>query len=198
MISHLRGEALEVGLTHLVVDVAGVGFHVLCSPTTAASVQVGGLVDLFTYLSVREDALTLYGFATPDEREAFLMAQSVTGIGSKLALSVVTHLTASQLRHAILTENLMNLSKVPGVGKKTAARLVLELKDKAASLPATDAEDHEEQPHVREQVVAGLQGLGYSSKDASMAWEAVEEMTSDPAVSVSALMKAALRSLAKG
>lgn len=159
---------------------------------------MGDQTRLHTYLAVREDALTLYGFSSRDEREAFLLSQSVTGIGGKLALAIVSHLSPTQLRQAILSENLLVLSKVPGVGRKMAQRLVLELKDKALSLGASTQEDFGDEPQWKEQVLLGLQGLGYSARDADAAWEAVQEMASDPSVSVSGLMRAALRSLARG
>lgn len=196
MISQLVGDVVEVSVTSLVINVGGVGFQVLCTPSTTAGCRVGETARLHTHLAVREDALTLYGFSSADERQAFLLAQSVTGIGPKLALSIVAHLSAGQLRHAILTDNLVTLSKVPGVGRKTAQRLVLELKDKALTLETSTDEvtDHAQ----KEQVTLGLIGLGYSSKDAEAAWESIQEQAVDPSVTVSSLMRAALQSLAKG
>jgi Holliday junction DNA helicase RuvA len=121
----------------------------------------------------------------------------VSGIGAKLALAIIAHMSAGQLRQAVLSENLVALSKVPGVGKKTAQRLVLELKDKVLGLSDT-AEDLVPQETQRmDQVKLGLQGLGYSPKDSDLAWAAIEELASDPSTSISALMKAALQSLAK-
>jgi len=197
MITQLKGEVLEIGVTSLTIDVGGVGFSVACTPATAAGVRLGETARLHTHLAVREDALTLFGFSSPAEREAFLLAQSVTGIGPKLALAIVSHLTAAQLRQAILTENRLALAKVPGVGQKTASRLVLELKDKVAGLEGP-AEQTVAAPQQHEQVVLGLEGLGYSARDAEAAWDAIAAMSGDPVVSVSELMRAALRSLARG
>ncbi|MDR0285171.1 MAG: Holliday junction branch migration protein RuvA [Propionibacteriaceae bacterium] len=198
MIARLRGQVAAVTPTTVIIDVGGVGFTVLTTPGTSAELRTGAEASLHTHLAVREDALTLYGFATAEEREAFVLVQSVTGIGPKLALAIVAHLTAGQLRQAILTENLVALAKVPGVGRKTAQRLVLELKDKALTLtddglPAATTTA----PGWRDQVVLGLQSLGYSARDAESAWEA-SAASADDSASVSDLMKAALRTLAKG
>jgi len=197
MISQLTGRVVDVRPTSVVIDVSGVGFLVGCTPDTAASLTVSNQATLHTHLAVREDALTLYGFSSAAEREAFILAQSVSGIGPKLALAIVSCLTPAQLKQAILTENLLTLSKVPGVGKKVAQRLVLELKDKAVSIES-DTEELVEEPQWKDQVVLGLQGLGYSARDADSAWDSVKDMASDPACSVADLMRAALRSLAKG
>ncbi|MCL2471405.1 MAG: Holliday junction branch migration protein RuvA [Propionibacteriaceae bacterium] len=198
MISQLTGTVADLRPTSVVLDVSGVGFLVACTPNTSAGLTRGTTATLHTHLAVREDALTLYGFSSPHEREAFIMVQSVTGIGPKLALAIVSHLTASQVRQAILAENLVALSKVPGVGRKTAQRLVLELKDKAAALPGTTDQATPDRSGWQDQVVTGLQGLGYSARDADAAWEAVREQAGDGSATVSDLMRAALKSLAKG
>jgi len=188
-----------VGPTSVVLDVGGVGFLVACTPDTAASLSKDETATLHTHLVVREDSLTLFGFSSDAEKEAFILAQSVSGIGPKLALAIVSCLTPAQLKQAILTENLLTLSKVPGVGKKVAQRLVLELKDKAQGIETSDTSELVEEDSIwRDQVEQGLIGLGYSAKDATSAWESVRHMATDPACSVADLMKAALRSLAKG
>jgi len=198
MIAQLTGRIAELRPTAVVLDVGGVGFLLQCTPNTAAGLAPHDQATLHTHLAVREDALTLYGFASPDEREAFVLVQSVTGIGPKLALAIVSHLTPAQLRQAILTENRIALSAVPGVGAKTAGRLILELKEKAAGLPTAEETALPLESQWQEQVVSGLEGLGYSARDASAAWESVRPMAEqDPTVTVSVLMRAALRSLAK-
>lgn len=198
MIAQVTGQVLDVRPTSVVIDVGGIGFLISCTPETTAGLSTGQTATLHTHLAVREDSWTLYGFSTTEEREAFILAQSVTGIGPKLALAIVSCLTPGQLRQAILQDNLVTLSKVPGVGKKVAQRLVLELKDKAVQLAPGAEEEAVEESEWKEQVILGLGGLGYSSKDAEAAWESVSEMAQDPAHSVSDLMRAALRSLAKG
>lgn len=199
MISLVRGIVVEARPTSVIVDVQGVGFFLWCTPTTSASVRVGHEALLHTHLIVREDSLTLYGFATPDERQGFQLVQSVTGIGPKIALATVASLTPSQLRQAVLTENLVTLSTIPGVGKKVAQRLVIELKDKVASLGDATIDDMRplgESPYAG-QVIDGLVGLGYSSRDAERAWAGVADQAEDADITVAQLMKSALRSLAR-
>ena len=198
MISQLTGRVAEVNATSVVFDVGGVGFLIACTPDTAAGLSTKETATLYTHLAVREDSLNLFGFASHAEREAFILTQSVSGIGPKLALAIVSCLTPAQLKQAILTENLVTLTKVPGVGRKVAQRLALELKDKAAGIETAETETLVEDSQWKDQVEQGLTGLGYSAKDAAAAWESVREMASDPACSVADLMKAALRSLARG
>ena len=130
MIAQLTGTVLQVGPTSAVVEVGGLGVLALCSPDTTATLRVGERVTLATSLVVREDSLTLYGFASHDEREFFELLQTATGVGPKLAQAALSVLTPDELRNAIATENLVQLMKVPGVGRKGAQRLVIELKDK--------------------------------------------------------------------
>ncbi|MDR0849851.1 MAG: Holliday junction branch migration protein RuvA [Propionibacteriaceae bacterium] len=199
MISLVRGIVVEARPTSAIVDVQGVGFSLWCTPTTTAKMRVGEETTLHTHLAVREDALTLYGFSTSEERQAFQLVQSVTGIGPKIALATVASLTPGQLRQAVLTENLVTLSTIPGVGKKVAQRLVIELKDKVQGLsdsPFDDMGATGSSPYA-EQVIDGLVGLGYSTKDADKAWAGVAEHADDPDITVAQLMKSALRSLAR-
>jgi Holliday junction DNA helicase RuvA len=198
MIAQLTGQVVHIGGSTVVIDVGGVGFTVWCTPATAGELRVGETATIHTHLAVREDAMTLYGFSSAAEREAFLLVQSVSGIGPKLALAIVASLTAAQLRQAILTENLVTLSKVPGVGKKVAQRLVLELKDKALTLPADPSAPAVAGSREQEQVLLGLEGLGYPVKAAEAAWTAVQPiLDANPQATVSELMRAALQSLAR-
>lgn len=201
MISHVRGTVTAVGATWCVVDLGGFGLRALCTPTTAAGLRLDQPTTLFTSLVVREDALTLYGFAGADERDAFELVQSASGVGPKLAQACVSVLSPEQLREAILAEDLAALCAVPGIGKKGAQKLVIELKDKVNALggisspvPAAPATT---EPLWRTQVREGLEGLGWSAKDAERACENVAELADDdPQISVAVLMRAALRSLA--
>ena len=197
MIAHLSGKIVSIKPTALIIDVAGVGFNIVCSPNTTALFQIGDLATVHTHLVVREDALTLYGFASEEETATFQLVQSVSGIGPKLALAIVAHLSVAQLRQAILSENLVSLSKVPGVGNKVAQRLVLELKDRVLAMPVSAADATQVDSDWKQQVVSGLQGLGYSTRDATSAWESISEMATLEGVTVSVLMRAALRSLAR-
>jgi Holliday junction DNA helicase RuvA len=200
MIASLSGTVLQVGPTSAVVEVGGLGVLALCSPGTVAGLRVGQRATLATSLVVREDSLTLYGFASTDEREFFELLLTATGVGPKLAQAALAVLPPDQLRAAIATENLVQLTKVPGVGRKGAQRMVIELKDKINAVALVD-EPHTSgsvQPVWREQVAQGLVGLGWSAKDADAACTEVEPLVAeDPQVSVAVLMRAALRALAR-
>lgn len=200
MISHVSGTVSTAGPTWVVVDVGGFGLHALCTPATAASVRVGEQTTLHTALIVREDALTLYGFSDAAERQAFQLVQSASGVGPKLALSIVSVLSPAELQAAILREDLARLCAVPGIGRKGAQRIVIELKDKVSALGIDEQTPVQAQPGAvwREQVFDGLQGLGWSARDAEAACDKVAGLVdADPDTSIGTLMRAALASLAK-
>ena len=204
MIAQVTGTVIQVGPTSVVIEVAGLGVLALCSPNTTAGLRLGEVATLSTSLVVREDSLTLYGFAGVDERELFELLQTATGVGPKLAQAAIAVLSPDELRSAIATENLVQLCKVPGIGRKGAQRLVIELKDKInatglVSEPASATADAapENVSGWREQVSQGLQGLGWSSRDAEAACNDVESLTGDPGVGVPQLMRAALQTLAR-
>jgi Holliday junction DNA helicase RuvA len=200
VIASLSGTVQQVGPTSAVVEVGGLGVLALCSPGTVAGLRVGQRATLATSLVVREDSLTLYGFASADEREFFELLLTATGVGPKLAQAALAVLPPDQLRAAIASENLVQLTKVPGIGRKGAQRMVIELKDKinATGLVAEPHTSPGAQPLWREQVSQGLVGLGWSAKDADAACTEVEPMVAeDPQVSVAVLMRAALQALAR-
>ncbi len=200
MIAQLTGSVVQLGPTSAVIDVGGFGLLTLCSPNTSAGLRIGQTATLATSLVVREDSLTLYGFASSDEREFFELLLTATGVGPKLAQAALAVLSPDELRRAIAGENLVQLMKVPGVGRKGAQRMVLELKDKMnAVAPASAAAPSTASgPHWREQVAQGLEGLGWSTRDADAACSEVEHLVrEDSQVSVAVLMRAALQSLAK-
>lgn len=202
MIAQLTGTVVAVGGTWVVLDLSGFGVKALCTPATVASVRVGEPVTLHTSLVVREDSLTLYGFAEADERDAFELVQSASGIGPKIAQAVVSVLPPEELRVAISQGNIAALTRVPGIGPKGAQKMVIELKDKVNALgtvpnlsagsPTAPVGDW------REQVASGLESLGWGSKDAHAAVEKVAHLREeDPAVGIGELMRAALKSLAR-
>lgn len=202
MISHLTGTVTAAGATHVVLDLGGFGLTALCTPATAAGVRIGEVATLHTSLVVREDSLTLYGFASADERDVFELVQSASGVGPRIAQAVVSVMDAEQFRAAVLQENLVALCKVPGIGRKGAQKIVLELKDKVNALGAvttpsmaTDAGMHN--AVWREQVSEGLIGLGWSSKDAEAACDNVAHLADEQDASIATLMRAALASLAR-
>lgn len=206
MIAQVTGTVIQVGPTSVVIEVGGLGVLALCSPNTTAGLRLGESATLATSLVVREDSLTLYGFATVDERELFELLQTATGVGPKLAQAALAVLAPDDLRSAIATENLVQLCKVPGVGRKGAQRLVIELKDKInatglvsepVAAPGGVGGPAASVAGWRDQVSQGLQGLGWSARDAEAACDEVESMAGEPGVGVPQLMRAALQTLAR-
>jgi Holliday junction DNA helicase RuvA len=164
MISSISGTVKSTSISSIVVEVGGVGILVQLPVRVAAQMQVGKLVNLHTYLIVREDALTLYGFVDLIDRDFFELLLSVTGIGPKVAQSILAASEASVIANAIVSSNLKSLEAVPGLGKKGAQRLVLELKDKAANFAGGNVSA---KLSITNQVENALQGLGYSAKESS-------------------------------
>ena len=205
MIAQVSGTVIQLGPTSAVIEMGGFGVLALVSPNTGAELRVGQPATLATSLVVREDSLTLYGFASVDERELFELLQTATGVGPKLAQAALAVLSPDELRQAIATENLLTLTKVPGVGRKGAQRLVIELKDKIntvglAALPesAGGAGGARAGGIWRDQVTQGLQGLGWSARDADAARGEEEHLErDDPQTTVASLMWAALQTLAR-
>lgn len=198
MIATVRGTVLHVGLDQVVVEVGGVGLLTHTTPGTAASLRTGGEAALSTTLVVREDALTLYGFGSSDERDLFELVQTVSGVGPRIALAMLAVATPDQIRAAIAGGDVAALVKTPGIGKKGAERIVLELKDKVGPIAATGAPDVPAAPSSggHDQVSEALIGLGWSAKQADDAVAKV--VTAAPEVTeISALLRAALRELGR-
>lgn len=203
MIASVRGPVRHVGLDHLVVEVGGVGLLVHTTPATAAEGRTGADITLETTLVVREESLTLYGFAGADAKAIFEQVQTVSGVGPRLALAMLSVHAPDVLRAALARGDLAALTKVPGIGRKSAERLVLELKDKILavgvdpadlSVPAggnVGAEDA-----VVGQVRAALEGLGWSTRQADAALTTVTAAQDAPA-DVAAVLRAALRELGR-
>ncbi|GII99009.1 Holliday junction DNA helicase subunit RuvA [Sediminihabitans luteus] len=200
MIAALSGTVVSVSLDRLVLDVGGVGYLVHATPATLSSLRVGEQARVATSLVVREDSMTLYGFGDDDEREVFETVQTVSGVGPRLALAMLAVHTPDALRRAVAGEDLAALVRVPGIGRKGAQRIVLELGDRlgpatgsddAAAVPAS-AHDH------RGQVVDALVGLGWTAKVADDTVDAVLDAAGESTVAaddVAGALRAALRLL---
>jgi Holliday junction DNA helicase RuvA len=171
VISSVRGPVLSVGLDHAVIEVGGVGLAVHATPSTLAGLRTGTEARLDTALVVREDSLTLYGFAAPDARDLFRMLQTVSGVGPRLALAALAVLDPEELRRALSEGDHTALTRVPGIGRKGAERLVVELRDKveATSVAVAAASNGARRDHV----VEALVGLGFAAKQAEQAVDAV-------------------------
>lgn len=193
MISTLTGTVLETRIDGLVLNIGGIGLFAICAPDTIAAARVGESFTVQTTLVVREDSLTLFGFIDQHDRELFEIVQAVSGFGPKLAFTIVATLPGDQLRSAILTEDVVRLTKTPGVGSKGAARLILELKDKVGPVgPGSRVTP----ARWANQVEQGLTGLGWSAKEAQRAISLLpSEMQNEPS-DVAALLRAALQILA--
>jgi Holliday junction DNA helicase RuvA len=190
MISSISGSVKSTSINSLVVEVGGVGLLLQVPIRIAAKIQVGEKVSLHTYLIVREDALTLYGFTEIVDRDFFELLLSVTGIGPKVAQSILAYSDAASIANAIISANLKFLEAVPGLGKKGAQRLVLELKDKAAAFASGKSGSD---LTISNQVENALQGLGYSNKEAIAMLNQVMKDEKIEGLSVGQVLKLALK-----
>ena len=204
MIAHLRGTVAGVAPDGAVIEVGGVGMRVQCTPGTLAELRVGEAAQVATSLVVREDSLTLFGFSSDDERNVFELLQTASGIGPRLALAMLAVHSPDALRRAVSAEDLGALTMVPGIGKKGAQRIVLELRDRlgppgegGGSLPGTRPAAR--LPSWRDQVASGLVNLGWPARDAEAAIAALEDegVVDGDAVDVATVLRAALRKLSK-
>lgn len=198
MIAHVRGPVVGLTLNSAVVEVAGLGIEVLCTPNTLATLRQGAEAHLSTSFVVREDSMTLFGFVDAEEKTCFELLQTASGVGPKLAQAVLAVLAPDDLRRAIGAEDVKALTRVPGIGQKGAQRIIIELKDRiGAPVGVTGA------PTLaagaapwRDQVVQGLVGLGWSAKEADKAVDAVADQAGETP-DVGALLRAALQRLSR-
>lgn len=195
MIASVRGEILDIALDHAVVEASGVGYKVICTPATLATLKRGAEACLITAMIVREDSMTLYGFADGDARNLFQQLLGVSGVGPKIALAMLAVYDPTALRQALADGDVAALTRVPGIGKRGAERLVLELRDKigavAGSSGAVAATGHA----IRTPVVEALVGLGFPAKQAEDACDKV--LAGDPSATTSSALRAALSLLGK-
>jgi holliday junction DNA helicase RuvA len=177
MIASVRGVVAALGPDGAVVEVGGVGLAVSCSPGTLARLRLGETARLATSLIVREDSLTLYGFADDDERALFELLQTANGVGPKLAQTMLAVHPPRELRRAIATSDLTTLIAVPGIGRKGAERIVLELRDRIGAIDGSDSSAYAGGVAAvapwRDQLAHALAGLGFSGKEAGDAIEVV-------------------------
>ena len=200
MYAYIKGELAEINTDHIVIEAGGIGYQVFISLQTFDYLpSVGEDLKIYTYLYLREDAMILYGFLTKDDLELFKLLISVSGIGPKGGLAILSTLEADDLRFAILTGDAKSISKAPGVGGKTAQRVILELKDKLSLEDAFEAKTEHVQKNaaaaggsVKNDAVMALTALGYSSTESLKAVSAVE-ITED--MDVEEVLKAALKHL---
>jgi len=207
VIAHVTGPVAALAPDGAVIDVGGVGLLVQCTPGTLAGLRLGERARVATSLVVREDSMTLYGFGSDDERNTFELVQTASGVGPRLAQAMLAVLTPDALRRAVAAEDLAMLMSVPGIGRKGAQRIVLELAGRLGS-PADGAASAREASagsaaKWRDQVRAGLVSLGWQAREADQAISAVEPELTGPDgngtadVDVALALRAALRVLGR-
>ncbi|MEO6394092.1 MAG: Holliday junction branch migration protein RuvA [Pyrinomonadaceae bacterium] len=207
MIAHLTGKLLEKQATSVIIQVGGVGYEVTIPVSTFYDLaEVGGDVSLRIYTHVREDALQLFGFKTAQERELFLQLISVSGVGPKLGITIMSGMNADEMVTAIRSNNLARLTAIPGIGKKTAERLVIELRDKVNALPAAEGEavaavagangSAPSHQGVLDDTLSVLLNLGYQRAAAEKALNTASR--EDIEFTVNAMIRRCLQLLAKG
>ncbi|RNL64137.1 Holliday junction branch migration protein RuvA [Nocardioides marmoriginsengisoli] len=200
MIAFVRGRVAAVGLTSAVLEVGGVGLELQCTPNTLAELSRGSEATLPTSMVVREDSLTLFGFADEDEKQMFELVQTASGVGPKLAQAMLAVLNPEAIRRAVGSDDVKTLTNVPGIGQKGAQRIILELRDRIGA-PGSVSAAMPGQAAVAEwqsQVHGGLVGLGWSGKEADRAVTAVTP-TADTmeAPDVAQLLRLALQTLSR-
>lgn len=199
MIAFVRGQVASVTLSSAVLEVGGVGLELMCTPATLATLRSGQQVTLPTSMVVREESLTLFGFLDEDEKSLFELLQTASGVGPKLAQSMLAVLPPDDLRTAVASEDVKTLTRVPGIGQKGAQRIILELKDRIGA-PVGRGPSAGVRAAAgggwRDQVHQGLVGLGWSAKDADSAIDIVAPEAGD-VPDVAAMLRSALRALSK-
>lgn len=199
MIAFVRGRVAAVGLTSAVLEVGGVGLELHCTPDTIAGLRLGSEATLPSSMIVREDSLTLFGFADEDEKQMFELVQTASGVGPRLAQAMLAVHRPEALRRAVSTDDVKTLTSVPGIGQKGAQRIILELRDRIGAPTTTSAPSRPGSTSAGEwqaQVQAGLVGLGWSAREADQAVSSVApEAEQMPTPDVARLLRAALRTL---
>ena len=190
MISSLTGRVKHLTTSNLVVDISGVGISVNVPARVAAQSKVGTAIELYTYLVVREDALTLYGFIDLIDRNFFELLLSVTGIGPKVAQAILSINDAAGVAQAIATGDLKTLESIPGLGKKGAQRLVLELRDKVATYLQHESKSANQ---ISNQVEIALQGLGFTAKESKDVTSQIRNQIDENNLDISQAIKLALQ-----
>lgn len=201
MIAFVHGIAADMTENSVIVETGGIGYEIYMTGESLSQLPMGEKVKIHTYFQVREDAMQLYGFLKKDDLQMFKLLLGVNGVGPKAAMGVLSGITADELRFAVLSDDVKTLSKAPGIGKKTAQKLILELKDKLKLEDAFELKLAHEQEKAavsgdvsdgRQEAVAALVALGYSSTDALRAVRKVTEVSPDD---VEGLLKAALKNM---
>ena len=196
MIGQIKGKIVNKKPTQSLIDVNGIGYIVNTSINTFEKIpDLGEMVSLFTYLSVREDSLTLFGFFTLSEKEIFEILIGVNGVGPKLAQNILSGITSNEFKEAVMSNNISRLIAIPGVGRKTAERMIIELRDKIIKVTESGSKEKSETYSIREDAVAAMVGLGYNYKTADKLVR--DLLVQNPSLSLEDLIKESLKNLTK-
>ena len=194
MIDQISGKIISINDNYVVLEVGGLGIKVNISANFASKLVNEDLITLVTYLNVREDALDLYGFKNESERNLFLMLISISGIGPKLAVSILSGVELEELKSKILSGDIKSLTSIPGVGAKTAKRIIIELKDKLSNTTTTELGFEDDfASKISKDVLSALVGLGYSESMATEVIKRINPAKSDK--SIESLIKESLKIL---
>ena len=193
MIAHLQGKLIEKTPTEVIIDCGGVGYHVNISLHTYSLLPKTETIRLFTYVQIKEDAHTLFGFVEKSEREIFKMLLSVSGIGAGIARTMLSSLDPKQIIQALAVGDLATIQSIKGIGTKTAQRAILDLKDKVLKLYDLDEVSMSQSNTNKDEALSALEVLGFNKK---LAEKAVEKITREtPDATVEAIIKQALKNL---
>lgn len=200
MISSISGEVLDIALDHVVIEASGVGYRINATPNTLGTLSRGSASRLLTTMIVREDSMTLYGFSDSESRELFSLLLSVSGVGPRIAMATLAVLDPQALRTALADSNVAALTRVPGIGKRGAERMIVELRDKVDAIVSAGNTTIVQSgsgtvDSVRDQIVEALTGLGFPAKQAEDATDSV--LVESPDASTSAALRSALAYLGK-
>jgi Holliday junction DNA helicase RuvA len=193
MITHLQGKLAEKNPTHVVIDCNGVGYFVNVSLHTFSNIPEQETIKLFTYLQVREDSHTLYGFSSIAEREIFKLLISVSGIGANTARTMLSSLTPKQVREGIASEDVALIQSIKGIGIKTAQRVIIDLKDKVLKIYDLDEVSVKARNTNKDEALSALEVLGFNKKQADKVLDKI--VVSEPEATVEMLIKLALKKL---
>ncbi|AMD84513.1 Holliday junction DNA helicase subunit RuvA [Capnocytophaga haemolytica] len=194
MITQLQGKLVEKNPTYVVIDCNGVGYFVNISLNTYSALPEGEAIKLYTYLQIKEDAHTLYGFLSKSEREVFTLLLSVSGVGASTARTMLSSLTAAQIRSAIVNGDVASIQSVKGIGAKTAQRVILDLKDKMLKLQEFDEVAPTASYTHKEEALSALEVLGFVRKQAEKVVDKIVQSASGE-LSVEEIIKQSLKNL---
>jgi Holliday junction DNA helicase RuvA len=193
MIAHLQGKLVEKTPTEVIIDCNGVGYHVNISLHTYSLLPASDAIKLFTYLQIKEDSHTLFGFIEKSEREIFKMLLSVSGIGASIARTMLSSLEPKQIIHAIASADVVTIQSIKGIGSKTAQRVILDLKDKVLKLYDLDEVSMSQSNTNKDEALSALEVLGFIRKSAERVVEKI--VKENPDFSVENIIKLALKNL---